>query len=290
MTNLFLFIRKYSNLLLFLVLQVFCLYTIFRYNRFHEAAFLGMASEVTGKINQQYDGVEYYFRLKKTNEQLVQENLQLRNALKSNIEAADTARRVFADTLTIDTLGNKRINVKYVWMEAKVVSNAVSGQNNFMTIHRGSNQGVKKDMGVISPQGVVGTVVSVSGNFAIVMPMINRLHSVSAVLKNSPYTGNVKWDGSNPAFVTLFDLSGEAQVKPGDTVLTSNYTRKYPQGIMVGVVKEVTKDKSKGTFTLKLKTATNFYNVEFVYLVDNLQKEEQQQLEQDTRKKLQQQQ
>ena len=63
MRNLFLFIRRYFNFLFFLVLQMLALTFLFRYNRFHEAAFSNVAGELTGKINERYSNVEYYFKL-----------------------------------------------------------------------------------------------------------------------------------------------------------------------------------------------------------------------------------
>ena len=74
MRNIFLFIRRYFNFLFFVILQVIVLSFLFRYNRFHEAAFMGVASEITGRIDQRYSDVEYYFKLKKENAALVKKN------------------------------------------------------------------------------------------------------------------------------------------------------------------------------------------------------------------------
>ena len=78
MRNVFLFIRKYANFLFFLVLQIIALSFLFRYNKYHEAVFMNAAGEITGSLDQRFNTVEYYFKLKKINDQLAAENVRLR--------------------------------------------------------------------------------------------------------------------------------------------------------------------------------------------------------------------
>lgn len=259
-----------------MVMQLVALYILFHYNRFHEAAFMGVASEVTGRINEKYNNVEYYFKLKKTNEALAKENEELRNRLRQNFESPDTTQRIIRDSFPYDTLGQLR---KYLFRAAKVVNNSVNFQDNYFQIHRGENQGVRKDMGVVSPSGVAGTVISTSENFAMVMSLLHSQSRLSAKLKKSGETGQVLWDGKNPSFLTMINLPKSMQVTKGDTIVTSQYSSRFPQGIMVGTVAEVVDDKSSNFYTLKLKTATDFYNIEHVMVVENLQREEQKKLE-----------
>src|SRR5579872_5950764 len=139
MRNVFLFIRRHFNFLFFLVLQIIALSFLFRYNKFHEAAFMNVSTEITGRINEKYNGIEYYFQLKKTNEALVKENQRLHQLLKDNYEAPDSARRLIYDTLKADS---GRSILKYRIMEAKVVNGTTSLQANYITIHRGFAQQV----------------------------------------------------------------------------------------------------------------------------------------------------
>jgi rod shape-determining protein MreC len=274
--NIFLFIRRYFNFLFFMVMQMVALYILFHYNQFHEAAFLGVANEVTGRINAKYNNVEYYFNLKKTNEALVKENEQLRNLLRQNFENPDTTQQTVTDSLAHDTLGHLR---KYLFRAAKVVNNSVGFQNNYLTIHRGEKQGVKKDMGVISPSGVAGSVIYTSENFAVVMSLLHSQSRLSAKLKKSGETGQVLWDGKNPSYLTMINLPKSMQVVIGDSIVTSQYSSRFPEGIMIGTVAEVVDDKSSNFYTLRLKAATDFYSVEHVTVVENLQKDEQKKLE-----------
>lgn len=276
MRNIFLFIRRYFNFLFFVVMQIVALYILFHYNEFHEAAFMGVSNEVTGRFNERYNNIETYFSLKKTNEALAKENEALRNQLRSNFEMADTSTFTSTDTIPYDTLGHFR---KYLYRGAKVVNNSVGFPNNYLTIHRGEKQGIRKDMGVISPSGVAGSIIYVSENFSVVMSLLHSQSRISAKLKKNGETGQVLWDGSDPRYLTMINLPKSMPVNKGDSIVTSQYSSRFPQGIMVGTVAEVVDDKSSNFYTLKLKTATNFYSVEFVNVVENLQKDEQKKLE-----------
>ena len=284
MRNVFLFIRRYFNFLFFLVLQITALSFLFRYNKFHEAAFLSVATEVTGRFNEKYNNVEYYFQLKKTNDSLAKDNVRLHQLLKDNFEAPDSNRKLISDTFRIDSA--RRIQ-KYYFMEAKVVGSTTSSQTNYITIHRGAAQQVRPNMGVASSQGIVGTVVNVSQNYATVMSLLHRQYRVVVKMKNSNDRGTIEWDGLSPLFVTLKDIPKSVKVSKGDTVVTSPTSSLFPANIMVGTVYEIVEDKSSNFYTLKIRPATNFFNIEYVYVIDNTQYDEQKRLEDSTRKKLQ---
>lgn len=282
MRNVFLFIRRHFNFLFFLVLQIIALSFLFRFNKFHQAAFLNVSTEITGRINERYNNIEYYFQLKKTNESLVQENLHLRQMLRENYEAPDSNQRLIRDTIKTDT---GSYYLKYKIMEAKVVNNTTSLQENYLTIHRGFDQGVRPNMGITGPQGLVGSVVNVSRNFATVQSMLNNQFHVVAKLKNNRETGNIQWDGTSPLYVTMRNIPKSIKVEIGDTVLTTQLSTLWPANLMIGTVAEVVPDISSNFYTLKIKTATNFSTLEYVYVIDNLQYDEQKRLEDSTRKK-----
>lgn len=282
MRNIFLFIRRYFNFVFFVVLQIAALYILFHYNKFHEAVFSGFANEITGNVGGKYSNVTNYFHLKSTNDALYKENAELRNRLFSNFDRPDTTQKLIQDTIAYDTLGHFR---KYLWRPAKVVNNSVSLPNNTLTIDRGENQGVHKNMGVISANGVVGVVINTSSNYAIVMSLLHRQSKISASLKKTGETGQVLWDGTSPLYITLKNVPKSAQVAKGDSVITSPYASyRFPQGILIGTVMEIVDDKTSSFYTLRLKPATNFFNVQYVTVVENLQKEEPVKLEEETNK------
>lgn len=281
MRNIFLFIRRYLNFLFFLLLQILALSMLFRYNKFHEAAFMNVAKEVTGGVYDKVNNTEYYFHLKRTNDSLANENLRLRNLLATNFENPDTSTRTVRDTIPFDTLGHYR---KFLWREARVSNNSTSTQNNYITIHRGEDQGVRKDMGVVSANGVVGVVVNTSANYSTVMSLLHRQSRLSCSLKKTGETGTIQWTGDSPLFLTLINIPKSAKIVLGDTVITSQYATRFPSTV-IGTVYNVVEDQSTNFYTLTIRPATNFFSLQNVYVIENLQAEEQKKLEESTKKK-----
>ena len=249
---------------------------LFNYNKYQHTVYSAAAGEITGKINQQYNDVEYYFQLKKTNDSLVKANAVLYNKLKQDYDMADTVSRLAIDTIQVDTLFHLR---KYLYLPAKVVGNSVSQTNNYIQLHRGSQQGVRADLGVTDiNNAVIGSVVDVSKNYSVVMRLLHRQSNISAKLKKSGETGSVIWDGLQTNVVLLKDITKDVKVAKGDSVITSGYSDKFPFGLLIGTVQEVVNDKTSSTYIIKVKTAANFYNLQYANIINNLQKDEPQQL------------
>ena len=247
----------------------------------HQSFFASAANEVTGSINKRYSGFREYFTLKETNRQLAEENVRLRNQLSSNFIAPDTSQKQVADSLVKDSSGRYR---KFTWLPARVVGNSYTLQANFIMIERGSNQGVTKGMAVMGPQGIVGVVVETNANFSKIMSLLHRNSKVSAMLKKDFTTGSLEWDGTDPGYLTLRNVTKGAKVSKGDTVLTSNYSANFPSKLMIGTVAEIASESASNFYTLKIKTATNFFNIQYVYLIKNVRYVEQVQLESNSSK------
>lgn len=281
MKNIFLFIRRYLTFLSFLLLQVMAIVMLSSASKTHQSFFATAANEVTGGINKQYSGFRDYFALKETNRLLAEENVRLRNMLAANFVAPNTNKEVYVDTLVKDTLGRSR---KFTWLPAKVVGNSYALQNNFITVERGSNQGVKKGMSAVSSAGIVGVVVETSPNFSKIMSLIHRSSKVSAMLKKDNSTGSLEWDGTDPGFLTLRNVTKGAKVIKGDSVMTSNYSANFPPKLLIGTVAEISSESSSNFYNLKIRTATNFFSLQYVYLIENVRYAEQVQLETNTTK------
>lgn len=272
MRNIILFIRIYFTFIFFLFLMVLSLYLLFTYNKYHNAVYSEMANEMTGRISTQYNKVSYYFYLKRTNDSLVNANERLYNLLREDYSIPDTVNRVAIDTLRTDSLQSYR---RYLYMQAKVVRNSVSQPNNYIVLHRGKNQGIETDMGVIGENsGVIGTVVEVSNNFSVVMSLLHSQSNISARLKRGGETGTLVWDGQNRNILFLKDISKSAKVNQGDTVITSGFSDKFPEGLLLGYVKDIINDKSSSTYTIRVQSAVNFENLQFAYIIQNLQHSE----------------
>jgi len=269
--NIFLFIRRYFNLLLFLFLQVFSIYLIVHYSRYHNAIFSSASNQLTGKVNKQFSRVEYYFQLKKTNDSLVKANAKLYNKLKADFELPDTTAKVFIDSLKVDSIEGYR---KYRYYPAKVVYNSVAAQNNYLVLSRGLAQQVKIGMGVIDPNsGVVGVITDVSKDFAVVMSLLHKDSRISGKLLKGGETGTLNWDGKTPNIISLTGIAKSAKLAKGDTIISSGFSTSFPRGMMVGTVLEAIPEKSSSNYLIKFRSAANFYNLEYVYVIENRQAE-----------------
>jgi rod shape-determining protein MreC len=287
MRNIFLFIRRYFTFIAFIVLQIFALWMLFKFNRLHHAVGLGVASEVTGIVNKQVDRLDDYFHQGEENKRVHHMNDSLINLLRSNFSFPDTTFRQVTDSVMIDTVKGVR---RYIWREAKVVYNTINSDKNYLQINRGSKYGIKDNMAVLNSDGAaVGVVVNVSPNFSEVMSLLHIQNSVSAALKKTGDAGRVEWDGKDPRFVFLRGISKSVEVKVGDTVLTSKYSYNFPPDKIIGTIANVSSDPATGFYLLKVKTSVNFSNIQQVFVVENLQRDEQLQLEKDTEKKIEQQ-
>jgi len=271
MRNIFLFIARFSNLLFFLLLQVIALSMLFSYNKFHQAAYMNVANEVTGGVFLRYNNIETYFGLRQENERLRLQNAELMNKLKDNFSVPDSNTQLITDTLNLQGQEEYR---KFLFLPAKVIGNTVNEQNNYLTLHRGSKQGVGINMAVVGPQGVIGKVVDVSANMSVVMSLLHRKNSVVALLKKGSGYGEVIWDGKDPHYVTLINIPRTVKATKGDTVVTSPYSDIFPPGQVVGYVEDVKEEKSTSMYNIKVKTATDFFSVQHAYVVRNLQKAE----------------
>jgi rod shape-determining protein MreC len=284
MRNIFLFLRRFRTLFAFLVLQGVALWFLFNYNRFHRAKFLGVANEVTGRINTQYNTVEDFFSLKEENKRLHRLNDSLLNMQRNVFAKRDSSLQVIQDSIPYDTLGNYR---RYFLRPATVVYNTVNSDKNFIQINRGSNHGIKDNMAVISSDGsLVGIVMNVSPNFSQVMSLLHVQNTVSTALKKTGDLGTADWDGKDPRFLNLKKIPKTAEVKKGDTVLTSSVSFNFPPGYMVGTVADVKLDSTIGMYSLRIKTSANFYSLQQVHVIENIERDEQIKLSQDTKKKM----
>jgi len=281
--NIFLFIRQYFNLITFFILQLICIVTLSKYSKTHEAFFSTQANEITGKINTQYNKLNRYFTLVETNKELALENSLLRESLKSNFIVLDTSKITVIDSLIKDTSNRYR---KYSYLPALVVINTVASESNFIQLERGYNQGVRKDMGVIGPLGIIGKVVSVSENYSVVMSLLNRNSKVSAMFKRGKEqnTSNISWDGKDANYLIMEKVSKAVDVKKGDTVVTSNYSPSFPSMLMIGTVADIKTDAIGNNYTLKIKAASNFNALQHVNIIANHYYEEQYKLDSLTKK------
>lgn len=216
-----------------------------------------------------------YFALKQENERLTKENRYLRGFLKSNFVLLPLKRFKRNDTL---------YKQQYSYFSAKTVNSTVNRQRNFLTLNIGSEQGVQRDMGVMTGEGIVGIVTAVSPNFCTVMSLLHQDMRINCQLKREASYGPLIWDGQDYRYCHLTDIPVHAKIKQGDTVITSEFSGIFPQGIMVGTVESFEKKEHVSFFDAKVKLSADLKKVNHVYIIDNKFKQERDSLEQRTQR------
>ncbi len=210
-----------------------------------------------------------YFNLTEVNESLAAENSRLRNQLKSSYYQSNKGKISIKDTSG---------HLQYYHLPARVINYTTNKQDNFLTINRGSLDGVKPEMGVVSNNAVVGFVKDVSEHYASIISILNRNFKLRVRLKRNKEYGLISWDGDDPMHVNLNDIPVDVKVTVGDTVTTRGSNSRFPDNIIVGTVAEVI-NETGNTQIIKVKLACNFSSVYFVHVIDNIYGEEQESLE-----------
>jgi rod shape-determining protein MreC len=289
MRNVFLFLRRYSNFFLFLFLQVVCLFIVFRFNRVHNAVGMTMASRFTGYVHEKSTDLRSFFSLRKTNDSLVKRMSELQNTRPANSLPVDTATIEKADFIPIDTLGHFKKILRFVYRPATVIYKTENDDfKNYMMLARGVNDGINTDMAVVGAESnaVIGKVVYADAQYAMVMTLLHKQSFVPAKLARTGETGTVSWDGSQARYVTLNRIPKTAKVTAGDTVVTSNSSTIFPPGLIIGTVDKVEEEKTTGNLRIRLKTKADFYNVQYVYVIENRQQKEMNETIKQTNKQL----
>jgi rod shape-determining protein MreC len=269
MKNLLNFLFKFYHFILFIILEIISITFIVSYNNFQKVKFLNSSNAISGKVYTEINSVKDFFSLKKQNEKLAIENANLQKELLS-IKQADL------NTLTVHQLDSSN-SVKLI--PAKVINNSVNKQYNYITLNKGSRQGIRPDMGVICSDGVVGVIVNVSLNYSTAISVLNGRWSINAKLSNSNYFGPLKWEGKNPYLAILNEIPYHVKVQEEDEVVTSGYSDIFPEGILIGRVVKIGHSKGDNFQEIWVQLSTDFNNLNFVDIIQNSMNIEKRQIE-----------
>ena len=264
------FFQKFKYFLFFLFLEFIALTLTFNNLNFHKSKFVNSANSVTGIFYTTLSDSKEYLSLKSKNQSLQEENTKLKNDLEKNKLFFST------DISVIDTV---KYHQKYTYTEAKIINNNYSKPHNFLTINRGLNEGIVKEMAVINRRGIIGITENVSNNYTRVQSILNKNSNINARLKgNTAYFGTLKWNSIDYNTVQLHDIPRQAPLKIGDTIETGGKSTIFPEGIPIGTVSKINK-RNTANSKINVTLFNDMSNLENVYVVKNLHKQEIQLLE-----------
>ena len=268
------FIIKHNHWFLFLLLEGIGVMLIVQFNSYQNATVFTSANKVTGNIFATITNVGSYFSLKSENERLLRYNCEL----NQQIEQLNGKLSQITDSATIARLG-QRGDKEFYYNTATVVNNSINKVNNYITIDKGTADGIRPEMGVFCDAGVVGIIYKASPNYSIVLPLLNSKSNISCRIKDSEHFSTLQWDGGDTGYSSLIDLPRYIKFEEGDTVVTSGFSSIFPKDIPVGTI-EKTEDSADGMFyCAKVRLFTDFSSLNTVYIVGNKGHKEQLELE-----------
>ena len=262
LTNL---IGKIGLFVFFVMLLTASVYFMATRSDFHKNAIGVKSMAVNGYISEKVSGIQHFFNLPSENKSLLEENAQLKNRLS----------RYSISSVVRDSIQTKIDSVhrqKFTWLPAEVVDYSLRKKDNYFLINKGTKDGVKEDMAVLSPKGVVGAVLNASENYSSVISVLHSQTNIKARIKGLEYFGIVVWPGKDHRELALTEIPKYLKVQVGDTVLTAGASAAYPEGELIGRVSKLVPNDDTGDYEITVTTFEDLAKVRSVYVVENLDK------------------
>lgn len=266
MESLLAFIKKYNYVLVFLILEIIAIIMISQNSNYQGSKLVHAGNGIAGKLYGTVASIGDYFGLRHENELLAAENAALRAQLEESYISYNTRRFNHHDTV---------YNQRYSYTEARVVKNSWNKRDNYIMINKGRLQGIHEDQAVISPQGIVGVVVSTTDNFSTIMPVLHSNSRNSVKIPRINTNGSLIWRGGDFRYATLIDIPTTYKLRLNDTIVTSGMANDFPEGVKVGYVEKAFTERGSGFYTIQVRLATEFPKLDHVYIIDNFFKAEQ---------------
>lgn len=271
MQNLVDFFVRYKHWLLFLLLEAFSLLGLFSYDGYQKSVYFTTANGIVGSIYSAVSSVTSYLHLQTENRRLEEDNERMRKrilALEGQLRAVKA-----------DTLRNHGLPTRYQVVSAQVVGATLHRSNNFITINRGTADGVQPEMGVVCSRGVVGVVYLASAHYAIVMPLLNVNSKISCRLRRSEYFGTLEWQRGRSDITWATGIPRHARVRKGEVVETNGYSDIFPAGLPIGYVMKIGDSADGMSYLLKVGLFANFETLREVSVITNYSQPERRLLE-----------
>ncbi|MFV7235456.1 MULTISPECIES: rod shape-determining protein MreC [Flavobacterium] len=263
MQQIFNFIFKNSNRLLFLLLLGISLLLTIQSHSFHRSKIISSANFLTGGVYEKINSVNEYLNLKTQNDALALENAALKSQL---FNRKDTTAVPKLDSL-------KGVKAKDI-IVSKVIHNSYNVHENYLTLNSGELQGVKTDMGVINSLGIVGIIDNTSPHYSTVISILNKKSQINAKIKKSNHFGSLIWNGKSTGFVQLIDVPRLAAIRKGDTIVTGGQSVIFPENINIGTISKIYTDNQTNYYTLDIKLFNDMTNLGHVYIIKSKDREE----------------
>lgn len=260
MNNLLQFVIRYSAFLLFALLEILAFVLVVRYNDDQQAIFVHSTAVLSGRIYKAADDFYQYNRLDAVSDSLARENARLKGHvfnLERSLQHYIPAGKPL-DSCVLET---------YALIDANIISNSINRRNNHFMIDKGAKHGIRTGMGVISEQGVAGIIDHVDSDYATAISMLHSAARISASIARNQYFGSLVWKEINPASMLLEAVPRQADIRIGDTIVTSGYSFIFPRGIFIGTVSRFWTEGGSNYYSIDVRLHEDLARLDRVYVV-----------------------
>lgn len=267
MRNLLLLLAKYSSTILFIVLEVICFYIIVSFNQSQGEIWAHSANLFSGSVDERVEKTTNFFNLEAVNDSLLRENARLLETIINY--RVFSKENEFQEYEAIDSS-----LLEYKFIPARITGKTVNKRNNHITVNKGSLDSIKVGMGVISKNGLLGIVKSVSDNYSLVMTVLHSQSRISAAIKNNDFHGTLIWDEMDPTSMSLTSIPKHAEMAIGDTIITSGYSTVFPYGIEIGTIHDYKVNRNDDSYSVIVKLFNDLPSETHAYLVSSKDQKE----------------
>ncbi|MEM9546315.1 MAG: rod shape-determining protein MreC [Bacteroidota bacterium] len=264
MQNILLLFARFGSHITYIFFTIISFFLIVNYNQTQKSIFINSSNYYANKLDGKTSKWQSYLSLQEVNDSLAVHNASLMERF-INIEVPTPT---YPDT-----------SIQFSVLPTNVIRNTYHLRNNHMTLNVGTNQGITKDMGVISESGILGIVRDVSKRFSHVISVLNSQTRISCSVKSHAYPGNLIWKDMNPDFMHLESIPKHVDIAIGDTVVTNGFSTIFPPNILVGTIASFKVERGSSNYSIKVKLANNIPNSQVAYVIKNNFAEEQKKLE-----------
>jgi len=251
------------------LLQIFCINLVVRFNPKQSDIFIKSSGAVSGWLLERYDSVVQFFNLSDVAENLASENARLRTQ-------AMTFQEIYGPA---STHTDSNATQQYTMVAARVINNSIANLDNYFTLNVGARDGIQKGLGVIQTDGVMGIITDVSNRYARGISLLNRDTKISVSIQRNHFFGTLSWPGGNPKRAKLSDIPKHADLVIGDLVVTSGFSALFPQGITVGKIINFELKEGSNFYDIDVELSNDLSQAHYVYVIKNLYAEEQLEIE-----------
>lgn len=263
------FLRRIHVVLLFIIIEAIALNYYAHSSFYTQAKILSRANSVVGGLQRSVFSVKHFFRLRSENEILSARVAELENRLALYQERESS---IATDTLSLALVDSTYVEqfTQYTYLPARIISNTINRNRNFITLNRGRQHGIMADMAVITSDGsMVGYVADCSDSYSVVISILNTDFTTSGKISGDEHFGSITWSGHTPHKVQMSELTKYAEFEIGAPVVSSGLSHIFPEGVKIGYVESFKENENQTSFDVVVRLAADMTKISNVLVIGN---------------------